>query len=179
MLNFGDLRDASSWLAFDIIGGQPWHHCVDDVRVESVFRVCSMYDGLGSSHSTTTIYHNIFLVFRYFIHGFGKQRLGSELYVGHRDFFSCPLYFFPYINLSLFTFFFLCFFVVFHSCCSHSQVYGKTLVHEFPISSSHTEWNFLLSLNEIILAMMTIIFFSILNSLMIFCPDMSDILMIL
>ena len=33
----------------------------------------------------------------------------------------------------------LCFFILFHSCCSHTQVFGKTLVHEFHISYSHTE----------------------------------------
>ena len=36
--------------------------------------------------------------------------------------------------------FFLCFFIFFHSCCSRARVFGKTLVHEFPISYSHTEW---------------------------------------
>ena len=29
---------------------------------------------------------------------------------------------------------FVCFFILFHSCCSHAQVFGKTLVHEFPIA---------------------------------------------
>ena len=47
--------------------------------------------------------------------------------------------------LALFTSFhthslFFCFFVLFHSCCSHARVLGKTLVHEFFISYSHTEW---------------------------------------
>ena len=28
--------------------------------------------------------------------------------------------------------FFVCFFVLFRSCCSHARVFGKTLVHEFP-----------------------------------------------
>ena len=37
--------------------------------------------------------------------------------------------------------FLLCFIVLFQSCCSHAQVFGKTLVHEFPIFYSHTEWN--------------------------------------
>ena len=35
---------------------------------------------------------------------------------------------------------FLSFSVLFHSCCSYAQVFGKTLVHEFPNSYSHTEW---------------------------------------
>ena len=41
--------------------------------------------------------------------------------------------------------FFCCFIVLFQSCCSQAQVFGKTLVHEFPISYSHTEWNLLSS----------------------------------
>ena len=28
-------------------------------------------------------------------------------------------------------------FVLFHSCCSHARVFGKTLMHEFYISYSH------------------------------------------
>ena len=36
--------------------------------------------------------------------------------------------------------FFVYFFVLFRSCCSHAWVFWKTLVHEFPISYSHTEW---------------------------------------
>ena len=41
--------------------------------------------------------------------------------------------------------FFICFFVLFDPCCSHARVFGKTLVHEFPISYSHTEWYLLFS----------------------------------
>ena len=60
--------------------------------------------------------------------------------IGRRDYcFSCPLYFFPCSRLSsyLLRLFFL---ISFHSCCSHARVFGKTLVHEFDISYSHTEW---------------------------------------
>ena len=53
-------------------------------------------------------------------------------------FFSCPLYLFP-TDSSLLTFF-VCFFILFHSCCSHARVFGKTLVHELPISYSHAFW---------------------------------------
>ena len=42
-------------------------------------------------------------------------------------------------NASLLTFF-ICFCILFHSCCSRPEVFGKTLVHLFPISHSHTEW---------------------------------------
>ena len=35
--------------------------------------------------------------------------------------------------------FFVCLFILFRSC-SHAQVFGKTLVHEFLISYCHTEW---------------------------------------
>ena len=37
--------------------------------------------------------------------------------------------------------FFRCFIVLFQSCCSHAQVFGKTPVHEFPISYSHTTFS--------------------------------------
>ena len=42
-----------------------------------------------------------------------------------------------YAHASLLAFF--SFSVLFHFCCSHAQVFGKTLVHEFLISYSHTE----------------------------------------
>ena len=42
-------------------------------------------------------------------------------------------------HASLLTFF-VCFCLLFHSCCSHARVFGKTLLHEFHISYSHTEW---------------------------------------
>ena len=41
--------------------------------------------------------------------------------------------------------FFLCLIVLFQSCCSHAQVFGKTLLHEIPIFYRHTEWNLLFS----------------------------------
>ena len=53
-------------------------------------------------------------------------------------FFRARLAFF-HIQASLLTSF-VCFFILFHSCCSHTHMFGKTLVHEFPISYSHTEW---------------------------------------
>ena len=48
--------------------------------------------------------------------------------------------------------FLLAIFVVtlFHSCCSHARVFGKTLAHEFPISYSHTEWYLHFSRGEIV-----------------------------
>ena len=43
----------------------------------------------------------------------------------------------------------VCFFVLFHSCCFHAEVFGKTLVQEFHFSCSmDTEWNLLSSLSE-------------------------------
>ena len=48
-------------------------------------------------------------------------------------FFSCPLCFFPYyVSLT----FFVCFFILFHSCCSHAQVFGKhwCMSSPFPIA---------------------------------------------
>ena len=35
-------------------------------------------------------------------------------------------------------------------CCSHAQVFWKTLVHEFPMSYSHTEWSLPFSRGEIV-----------------------------
>ena len=46
---------------------------------------------------------------------------------------------------------FLCFIVLFQSCCSHAQVFGKTLMHEFPIFYSHTEWNLFSSVTNTLL----------------------------
>ena len=43
---------------------------------------------------------------------------------------------------------FLCLYVLFHSCCSHAQVFGKTLMHEFHISYCHAKWQLLSSLRE-------------------------------
>ena len=47
--------------------------------------------------------------------------------------------------------FFLCLIFLFQSCCSHAQVFGKTLVHEFPIFYSHTECNLLSSFTNTLL----------------------------
>ena len=32
------------------------------------------------------------------------------------------------------------FIIIYYYCCSHARVFGKTLVREFLISNSHTEW---------------------------------------
>ena len=40
---------------------------------------------------------------------------------------------------------FVCFFILFHSCCSHARVFEKTLVHELPIFFNHSEWYLLFS----------------------------------
>ena len=45
---------------------------------------------------------------------------------------------------------FICFCILFHSWCSHARVFGKTLVHEFPMSYSHTEWYLPFSRGEIV-----------------------------
>ena len=56
------------------------------------------------------------------------------------------------VGTSHFTFFhtlssllsvFVCSIVLFQSCCSHARVFGKTLLHEFPLFYSHTEWYFI------------------------------------
>ena len=51
-------------------------------------------------------------------------------------FSSCPLYFFPFSLLLLV--FFLCFFVLFPSCCSHMLVLLTTLVHVCHIFYCHS-----------------------------------------
>ena len=63
-----------------------------------------------------------------------------ELQLGRLNFFIVPD-----VLLSIFTLFafFICFFVLFHSCCSHGQVLWTTFMHEFHIFSSHAEWYFL------------------------------------
>ena len=40
---------------------------------------------------------------------------------------------------------------LFHSCCPHTQVFGRTRVHEFLISYSHTEWCLFFSRCEMVL----------------------------
>ena len=75
--------------------------------------------------------------------GGGGNYLGTGR-LGRQDFFFIfgPIYVFLY-SASLPTF--CCFFVLFHFGCSHSKVFGKTMVHEFHISYSQIEWYLLLS----------------------------------
>ena len=63
-------------------------------------------------------------------------------------FFLCSLYFFPYSRLSSCRLRLSC--ILFQSCCSHARVLGKILLHEFPISYSHTESYLLFSRNDLI-----------------------------
>ena len=77
---------------------------------------------------------------RKFIHCFGAKqprgKIGLSYSLGLWDFiFSCQLYVFPCSRISSF----LLFLCLLNSCCSHVKVFGKTLVHEFLISYSHTE----------------------------------------
>ena len=67
----------------------------------------------------------------------GQSQLNSSSQVSHTRQFVLGFTFF-HTHASLLTFF-VCFFILFHSCCSNAQVFGKTLVHEFPISYSHSE----------------------------------------
>ena len=56
------------------------------------------------------------------------------VWLGRRDFwFSCPFKFFPDSCLS---------------CCSDARVFGRALVHEFPISCTHTEWHLRFQRND-------------------------------
>ena len=45
--------------------------------------------------------------------------------------------------------FFLRLFVLFQTCCSHAQVFGRTLLHEFHIFYCLSEWNLHFSLSGI------------------------------
>ena len=72
--------------------------------------------------------------------------------IGRRDFFfcaRCTLFiltdlFLPSSSVSL------SYFII---CCSHARVFWKTLVHEFQISNSHTEWDLIFSRGETVLAL--------------------------
>ena len=66
---------------------------------------------------------------------------GNILEIG--TFYSATHWYFKLQWMSCRTLVDICFFIVFHSCCSMGKVFGKTLVHEFPISYSHTEWHLL------------------------------------
>ena len=50
--------------------------------------------------------------------------------------FFCTSFTF-HTNVSLLSF---CFFNLFHSCCSHERLFGKTRMHEFYISCSCSDW---------------------------------------
>ena len=63
--------------------------------------------------------------------------LETSLFIAHLGHF----HFHSFLLLS-----FLFFFVFFHSCRFHAQVFGRTLMHEFHVFYSHTEWNLLSSL---------------------------------
>ena len=49
-------------------------------------------------------------------------------------------YMLPLISYMLHVTIFVCFFILFHSCCSRACVFWKTYVHEFLISYSYAEW---------------------------------------
>ena len=70
-------------------------------------------------------------------------RLGCDKPSGLLLFVPAVLFFHTHASLLSV---FVCLIVLFNSCCPHARVFGKTLVHEFPISYSHTECYFLISL---------------------------------
>ena len=63
--------------------------------------------------------------------------------IGRQDifFWACIASFYTCASLT----FFVCFFILFRSYYSHARAFGKTLVHELPISYSNTEWYLLFS----------------------------------
>ena len=67
------------------------------------------------------------------------RTVGPSYSLGWLDFFFLlgPLHSFPILTPLLSS---SSVFILFYSCCSHVRVFGKTLVNEFLISYSHTEW---------------------------------------
>ena len=74
----------------------------------------------------------------------GAQQAELQVRLSGLLFFSSARFTSFHTHASLLTFF-VCFFVLFHSCYSHARVFGKTLVHEFHVSYSNIEFYFLLS----------------------------------
>ena len=72
--------------------------------------------------------------------------LGSDRPSGLLSFVP-PHLLFPYSHLSSYR---LRLFILIHSFSYHARVFGKTLVHEFPISYSHAEWYLIFSRNDMI-----------------------------
>ena len=60
--------------------------------------------------------------------------------MGQSNSLAIGTFFMLSVLFSIFTLAFFYVFVLFYSCCSHVKVFGRTLVHEFHIFYSHTEW---------------------------------------
>ena len=77
---------------------------------------------------------------RKFIHCFGasrsRKKIGLSYRLGLWDFFFRA----RFTPLDAHASLIFSFSVLFHSCCSHAQVFRKTLLHEFLISFSHSEY---------------------------------------
>ena len=84
-------------------------------------------------HCTFSISYKILQYFGYYYY------ILIWMWLAIGPFFLCAHFSSFHAHASLLTFF-VCFFILFLSCCSHAQVFGKTLVHEFPISYRETEW---------------------------------------
>ena len=63
-----------------------------------------------------------------------------RMWQADRTTFFCAHFASFHTHASLLTFF-ICLFILFHSFCSHARMFLKTLMDEFPISYSHTEWD--------------------------------------
>ena len=68
--------------------------------------------------------------------------LGSDRLAGLLSLVPAVLFFHTHSSLLSV---FVCSIVLFHSCCAHARVFGKTLLHEFPIS--YTEMGTILNVN--------------------------------
>ena len=61
--------------------------------------------------------------------------------IGSRNFFFFRERFTSFHTRASLLTFFVYFFFLFNSCCSHARVFGE-IVHGFHISNNHTEWYF-------------------------------------
>ena len=94
---------------------------VDDFSLVHVHFVFCLLNFIVDFPYLRKYYHILFVNIVFKLHGDGPS-----------DFFHAIFTSF-HTHASLLTFF-VCFFILFHSCCSSAHVFGKTLLHEFHIS---------------------------------------------
>ena len=126
----------------------PWHYSYFIVMF-IFLNICNTYGGGWMICHFSTLQVQLFLLiefhFTFSIFCKIKQFIIIVFWIGNNRPSGFLFTFVPALLLSILTPLliltkFVCFFILFHSCCSHAKVFGKTLVHEFHISSSRTEW---------------------------------------